>query len=711
MATTAELLGELEKQDTKSLLGQVPDKPKPPAPNPRDQVTFLGSENLGKIMADVFPRVAEGTVKGRGAGAQAKAGLLDAVSLPGRGIAASGPAPEGATWKDGNPDLGKIKGDRFAGKVLRDPGTGAALLTAPFTAGLSVVPEATNLARALNYARVAGQGAIAGTASAAAHQAENSLEGMEVSPKEALGEIALNALLPVASRAGGKVLKAGGKKILNTILKPKQGVQEQVAKTGEKTIADLIFKHRLDSPVPFTGGVEGIQTRNDALRDKMNEEFGQILDDADRVVTLTSKAPPQAAAQGKTNIFASGGTEAAPIRMPPEQAARLGRADLLPESTVPGPDDVVAAGMNRPVLLTDGRPAVIVTPAPRPVANPPQVIITPNQVEMPNQIDPRLIQPRAMPTSNQPPISDAPAGTAYGIPSSRNLPVPRGNATPPAALPPGVPLSGADPLTAEEAALLGLPPGATAAPGAGFAQASPLNQVRLEAPLRDAETVVDLTKKINLQEAIDNAFGKLGREFSDQGKHAGVLPGIDQGKEYWEQALARKTGDGNVPIRFSQGFKQEAGDAGNFLATDPGDVKGKARFANALYREIRDQQNEMMPDLIPINKVLSETHPIKEGLADAIPRLEKNNLITPSDLWTLAPAAVGGGVGMAASNPLAASLAFAAPLAVNRLSKNPTVASQLYRFGESMADPGAFGTLRKRAIERAIAAGLFDGNQ
>jgi hypothetical protein len=114
--------------------------------------------------------------------------------------------------------------------------------------------------------------------------------------------------------------------------------------------------------------------------------------------------------------------------------------------------------------------------------------------------------------------------------------------------------------------------------------------------------------------------------------------------------------------------------------------------------------------LIPINKLLSETHPIKEGLADAIPRLEKNNLITPSDLWTLGPAAFGGGLGYQGGGVGAGAMAFAAPLLANRLSKNPTFASQLYRFGESMVDPGAFGVLRKRAIERALATAR-DENQ
>lgn len=677
-----------------------PIEAKAPKPAPRDQVTFLGSEGLGKIMADVFPRVARGTVEGKGTGSQAAAGLLDALSYPGRSLAGSGEVPKGRTWRDGNPEVGKIKGEGFVESTLRDPATAAALLTAPFTAGASIPA-------------IMGAGAAGGAASAAAHQTERALEGRGVSIPQSAGEIALSTLLPVAAYGGGKVMQSGGKKILNTILKPKQGVQEQVAKTGEKTIADLIFKHDLDSPIPFRGGVEGIQNRNNALRGKMNEEFGKILDDADRVVTLTSKAPPAASATPKAGIDVTGGVEPGPIYagsgIKPIEGGNL----QIPESTVPGPEDVIRAGMNKPPLLTDGKPGIIITPAPRPAANPPAVVITPNPVQMPNRIDPRFARPTATPTPNQPPIPRLNPGESHGIPSDRNLPALAGgrglSEIPPE---PRIPLSGADPIGAEDARILGLPPGAAPEPPAGgFASTGPAGAEQMRLPPGTPETVTDLTKRIDLQKALDDAFGQLQGEFSAQGKHAGVLPGIDQGRDYWQGALARKTEDGQVPIRFSQGFKQEAGDAGNFLATDPGDVKGKARYANALYRAIRDQQNDLMPDLIPINKTLSETHPIKDALEDAIPRLEKNNLITPSDLWTLGPSMMGGGLGLAASNPAAATMAFAAPLLANRLSKNPTFASQIYRLGESMVDPGVVATPRKRAIERALATGLFSENQ
>lgn len=465
----------------------IEPKPAKAEPNARDQVTFLGSENLGKLMADVFPRVARETVKGSGYGKQVGAGLLDELSLPGRGVASSGEAPKGATWKDGNPELGKIKGDGFAQNVMRDPATGAALLMAPITFGASIPA-------------LMGAGAIAGLASASAHQGERALEGQDVSIPQAAGEVALNTLMPAVGNVGGRVLQGTGKKILNTILKPKEGVQDQIERTGAKHIADLIFGRNLDSPIPFTGGVSGIQARNDAVRAEANKAFGGVM---------------------------------------------------------------------------------------------------------------------------------------------------------------------------------------------------------------DANKSVD----VDLLKAAADAEAKMGNDFATKGTHSGVLPGIETGKNHWLASLEKGAPSGKAPLAFSQGHKQEVGEAGNFLATDPHEVKGAARFANEYYNQIRDAQNALVPELKPLNKTLSDTRPIKEALADAIPRLEKNNLITPSDMWTLGPAALlGGGVGLGGGGTSGSALAFAAPLIANRLSKNPTFASQMYRLGESMIDPGTASTIRKRAIERMLSTGLY-GNQ
>lgn len=461
----------------------------PAKPNPRDQVTFLGSETLGKLAADMFPRVAKGTVEGRGMGAQAGAGLIDAITLPGRGIASSGPAPAGATWRDGNPELGRTEGKGFADRVLRDPGTGAAMATAPFTGGLSL----------MGLPGLAGAGAIAGAASATAHQGERILDGKKFSPGQAAGEVALNTVMPLAAKGAGKVLQAGGKKILDAIVKPSESVREQIGKTGAKGIGDLIFREGVDSPIPFRGGLEGIAKRTDDVRAGANKTFGEVMD-------------------------ANKGVE------------------------------------------------------------------------------------------------------------------------------------------------------------------------------------VDLLK------ANSDASGKMAQEFADQGKHAGVLPGIKKGEEYWLDALAQKTGNGKAPLAFSQGYKQEAGAAGNFLDTDPGEVKGAARYATELYRQTRDQQNQLVPDLIPLNKTLSDTRPIKDALADALPRIQKNNMITPSDLWTLGPAALAGGEATAVGGAVPGSIAFAAPIVANRLSKNATFASQLFRIGRSMDTPGPVGEARKKAIERLLATSLFAGD-
>lgn len=382
-------------------------------------------------------------------------------------------------------NLADREGGTLVKRIANDPAT---LPTAAMTGGGSTV------------AQVAKAGLKQGLVSAGTHQAENVAEGRDISPKGAIAEIVLSTLLPVAAKKGGAYLKEKGKDIINSLVKTKQGIQEQIEKVGAETVADLFFANNVDSPIPFKGSLKGAAERTGGIRADANQKFGQVMD-------------------------ANKGVE------------------------------------------------------------------------------------------------------------------------------------------------------------------------------------------IDLLQSAANASKKMGQEFVDEGKHAGVLPGIKKGEEQWLESLAAKGQTGKVPLKFSQGFKQEVGDAGNFLATDPAEVKGAARFANEFYRDIRDQQNQQVPDLIPLNRTLSETKPLKEALEDALVRTGKNNLLTPSDLWTLAPALMAGGAGQMAAGPGAAAAAFAAPLAVNRLSKNPTFASQLYRLGESMENPGPIAEVRKKAIERALATGLFSGNQ
>lgn len=382
-------------------------------------------------------------------------------------------------------NLADREGGTLVKKIANDPAT---LPTSAMTGGGSTV------------AQVAKAGLKQGLVSAGTHQAENLAEGRDISPKAALAEVLLSTLLPVVAKKGGKYLKEKGKDVINSLVKAKQGVQEQIEKVGAESVADLFFANKVDSPIPFKGGLKDAAERTGGIRADANQKFGRVME-------------------------ANKGVE------------------------------------------------------------------------------------------------------------------------------------------------------------------------------------------IDLLQSASNASKKMAQEFADEGKHAGVLPGINKGEETWLDALAAKGQSGKAPLKFSQGFKQEVGDAGNFLDTDPADVKGAARFANEFYRDIRDQQNQFVPELIPLNRTLSETKPLKEALEDALVRTGKNNLVTPSDLWTLAPALLAGGAGQMAAGPGAAAAAFAAPLAVNRLSKNPTFASQLYRLGESMENPGPISEVRKKAIERALSTGLFSGNQ
>ena len=108
-----------------------------PKSNLRDDVTFLGSEKLGKIASGLFPRTAEAVATGKPYANQVLGAGLDQLSA-GRLVAA---APEALKGGDAYLEsVGDTEGKNWVGQTLRDPATGLALLTAPlagFTGGLA----------------------------------------------------------------------------------------------------------------------------------------------------------------------------------------------------------------------------------------------------------------------------------------------------------------------------------------------------------------------------------------------------------------------------------------------------------------------------------------------------------------------------------------------------------------------------------------------
>lgn len=187
------------------------------------------------IAANAFPRATREGASGlqRGVGA-----VLDAASLPGRALDAIA-----STEVEGNPYAAAMGGSfglpkeaqrlslktatpmgdtegKGLGRVLRDPALPAALATGG--GALSLASRAG--LRGLGAATAAG--ALEGAGSAAIHQADNAVQGREVSAGQAAAEVATSAALPGAAKVVGAIAK-GGNKLLGKLAQEISGVSEE----------------------------------------------------------------------------------------------------------------------------------------------------------------------------------------------------------------------------------------------------------------------------------------------------------------------------------------------------------------------------------------------------------------------------------------------------------------------------------------------------
>lgn len=220
----------------------------------------------------LFPRTAQGVDEGRSYPRQVMNAGADLLSLAGRGAASA--FDKDRSFKE---SLADTKGGNLVSRVVRDPGTGAALLTAPIS-GLAIggIKGAGMLA---NAARAGLTGGIEGAASAASHQAENVGSGKKASLADAAAETAISAAIPVGLGAAGKavggVLKATGKKILDSAIKPaKKLTQGQGSKFDVQNIFDL----GLDSPKGLKAMDEKIADFHSELNNRYGAELASVKD-------------------------------------------------------------------------------------------------------------------------------------------------------------------------------------------------------------------------------------------------------------------------------------------------------------------------------------------------------------------------------------------------------------------------------------------------
>lgn len=689
--------------------GNFVEKSVPAAPksNLREDVTFAGSEKAGKGASAVFPRTAKAVGEGKGYGSQALASIVDLLSLPGRTIASTRGGEAGQNpFEYGKPfslnpeairegagdgahleSLAETKGKSLGGSIVRDPGMAAALSMTPFTGGFSALPV---------YGRLAAQGFAAGLASAGAHQADNILEGEGVKAGQALGEIALNALIPMAGKAIATPLKKAGTKILHSVIKPEKVVQ----KAGFSRPGDPMHGSRAileaDRGGTLKSSLEQVENRIEELENAVEEAVLR----RGRPTTITTpgtKATSKPAPQG---VEATGGVVSDDvIYSGAGPKPSLGGTKALPESTVPPAPDVVQAGApGSPALLgrTRETPSVLVTPAPRPKPEVADVLLTPNRAAMPNQVDPRFVRPTATRTTNQPPIPDAPEGVAYGVPSNRNLPAALGprqvQGTPQGMQEAAEELAEAVGATPEEVLRFIEAPKATPA----GPQGGPSGRILPGGAPESQGTTQDITKLVNLVKALERTKGGLGRELSDF-EHAGLVDDIGAGAKEWAEDLAARPGSEGATLMQALKYQRGVGKFGKFdYGQNPQLIPAKSRVANKYYGEIGDDLEAMVPEIGPLRREQSELIPQRMALMAALARTDKNFAAGLKE----AIAAASAMQGAVAAGPAGAlpGLSLAGGL---HASQSPRVASGLYRAGKSLDQESRMRDAVKRLLLQA----------
>jgi hypothetical protein len=217
----------------------APAEHEAPAAPPRIPKGTSGAETVAR---GFLPRSFKAAEEGAGPLRLAGAGAMDALSAPGRTVAAATEQPinpfgypgilPGAP-KSGEPGTFTAEGGRkfaesqadtqgttFAGRLIRDPALPVALATGGAAMGLAGRAGLTGLKAAT------AAGALEGAGSAAIHQADKATQGQAMSGKEAALEVGLSAALPGVGAAVGAGARAGNK-LLGKLAQELSGVSEE----------------------------------------------------------------------------------------------------------------------------------------------------------------------------------------------------------------------------------------------------------------------------------------------------------------------------------------------------------------------------------------------------------------------------------------------------------------------------------------------------
>lgn len=206
---------------------------------------------------------------------------------------------------------------------------------------------------------------------------------------------------------------------------------------------------------------------------------------------------------------------------------------------------------------------------------------------------------------------------------------------------------------------------------------------------------------------------QLEREMREEGKNLApeIRSGIAKAFKGWKETAEIASPEGkSISARKAKNIQQDVGRAGEFRPeVDTRDIEGEARFANKLYGNMAGEFDKKIPELAPFNRILSSTRPADIALRQAAERISNNYGISLTDaiiLAGMAGATTTGGVFGGKEGAGAGASAGLSLFALNRLKRNPTFATQLFKSGEFLQDPTSESL--KRALQRISSQGFRD---
>jgi hypothetical protein len=182
-------------------------------------------------------------------------------------------------------------------------------------------------------------------------------------------------------------------------------------------------------------------------------------------------------------------------------------------------------------------------------------------------------------------------------------------------------------------------------------------------------------KTVDLDAAYKQTLKEIDKMFVDPSEAFLAKRARSAAKEFGD--LAFMQGGKETPVDRAVAFRRAVGAEGKFSSDPDAVVRGKALFANKFYRNI-NKQLDQFPETRELDKGLSATKSLEQGLDAAVERTGKNQILSFGDMAALG---FGAGAGSFTGNPALGGLAM---LAYRKASMSPAVANRLWQLGGAL---------------------------